>query len=59
MSNEADRRQWKLKTDFGVRALFGILIVGPSTGTLAYLAINGSDEALTALATMGTAVMAL
>jgi len=58
MSNEAGRGQWKLKTDFGVRALLGVLIVGPATGTLAYLAINGSGEALTALATMGSAVMA-
>lgn len=55
MSNEAGRGQWKLKADFGVRALLGVLIVGPSTGTLAYLAINGSGEALTALATMGSA----
>ncbi len=58
MSNEADTGISKLKRDFGVRALLGTLIVAPSIGALAYLAITGSGEALTALATMGSAVMA-
>ena len=58
MKNEAGRGVSKLKQDFGVRALLGTLIVAPSVGALAYLAVNGSSEALTALATMGSAVMA-
>jgi len=58
MRNETGTRISKLKRDFGVRALLGTLVVAPSVGALAYLAIRGSGEALTALATMGSAVMA-
>ncbi len=58
MRNEPGTGISKLKRDFGVRALLGTLIVVPSVGALGYLAITGSDVALTALATMGSAVMA-
>jgi hypothetical protein len=36
----------KLLHDFGVRALFGTLIILPSILTLCWLAINGSSESL-------------
>lgn len=47
----------KLAQDFGVRALMGVLVVIPAMGTLSYLAIRGSSEALTAIATMCAAII--
>jgi len=48
----------KLKQDFGVRALFGVLVVVPVVATLAILAFRGSSEALIALVAMGSSVVA-
>lgn len=48
----------KLKEDFGVRALFGVLVVAPAVIALVVLALKGSSEALIALVAMGSSVVA-
>lgn len=44
----------KLLKDFGVRALLAFIPITGATITLSYLAINGSTEAMLALAGMAT-----
>lgn len=48
----------KLKQDFGVRVLFGVLVVVPTVTTLIILSLKGSSEALIALVAMGSSVVA-
>ena len=48
----------KLARDFGIRALFGTIVLCFSVPTLCFLAAYGSDQALTALITLAASVVA-
>lgn len=47
----------KLANDFGVRALFGTLIITPSMAALLYLVVNGADNALSVMTGLTGAVV--
>ena len=51
------KKAMKLKKDFGVRALMGVLVLTPAVATLCYVAVQGSPEALTALVAMSMAII--
>ncbi len=48
----------KLKQDFGVRALLGVLVVAPAMVAIVVLAIRGSEEALRYLGELVLVVVA-
>ena len=47
----------KLIKDFGVRALFGVIILVPAVATLCYLALDGSREALIAIVAASSSIV--